>query len=61
MGEIADDMCDGTSCQLCGAYFQGKAEDELYVHGYPVVCWECWKDLTKQERKEYQRAEVKTI
>ena len=61
MGEIADDITDGTCCCLCGEYFQGKTEDELYVHGYPVVCWICWKDLNKAERKQYQRAEVRTL
>lgn len=61
MGEIADDMLDGTTCSLCGMFFKGKKEDELYSHGYPVVCWKCWKDLTKEEKKNHQRAEVETI
>ncbi len=61
MGQIAEDMSDGTTCQLCGMYFRGEKEDELYVHGFPVVCWECWNDLSKQEKKQYQRASVRTI
>ena len=61
MGEIAEDLVDGTCCCLCGAYFKGKADDELYVHGYPAVCWDCWDGLTKRERKQYQRAQVRTI
>lgn len=62
MGEIADDMVDGTSCCLCGQYFAHPTDDGLlYVHGYPAVCWDCWKTLTKKERKEYQRAEVSTV
>jgi hypothetical protein len=61
MGEIAEDMTDGTCCQLCGGYFKGKTENELYSHGYPVVCWDCWQELNKKERKQYQRALVDTI
>lgn len=62
MGEIADDMVDGTTCSLCGCFFQDPEHpDNLYSHGYPVVCWECWKDLSQDERKEYQRALVPTI
>lgn len=60
MGEIADDMTDGTSCCLCGQYF----EDEkgcIVEHGYPVVCWECWDELTRKERKDYQRSLYPTL
>lgn len=59
MGEIADDMVDGTSCSLCGCYFIKKGK--LFTHGYPVVCWDCWDDLTEIEKEQYQKAEVKTI
>jgi hypothetical protein len=59
MGEIADDMIDGTSCSLCGCYFE--KQDSLFIHGYPVVCWDCWDDLTKDEREMYQKAETKTL
>ncbi len=65
MGEIADDMIDGTSCSLCGCYFIKEIDDKdperLYTHGYPVVCWDCWDELTKDERKMCQRAETETI
>lgn len=61
MGEIADDMVDGTTCCLCGSFFQGKSADTLYTHGYPVACWDCWKDLSKAERKQYQRAEQPSL
>jgi len=62
MGEIADDMIDGTSCSLCGYYFiDPKDDNKTYTHGYPVVCHECWSDLTKNEKKQYQRAIAKTI
>lgn len=64
MGEIADDMVDGTMCSLCGCFFRDPKQqppNNLYTHNHPVVCWECWTDLTKKERKEYQRAEVPTF
>jgi len=48
MGEIADDMIDGSSCSLCGCYFQhpdsnGEDEAKIYTHGYPVYCKECYE------------------
>jgi hypothetical protein len=64
MGEIAEDVVDGTCCQLCGCYFKGKDEpyaEKFHSHGHPVVCWSCWQDLNKFERKQYQRAQVDTI
>jgi len=50
MGEIADDMINGSSCSLCGQYFNDpnvENDDGLgtvYEHGYPVYCKECWED-----------------
>jgi hypothetical protein len=61
MGQMADDMVDGTTCQLCGCFFQADTPGELYVHGYPVVCWDCWKDSPKQDRKQYQRSAKPSI
>ena len=49
MGEIAEDMIDGSCCELCGIYFRQD-------HGYPVVCLDCWSDLTADERKVHQKA-----
>lgn len=48
MGEIAEDMIDGTCCSLCGQYFDsGNVNDEdvpvAYTHGYPVACWDCFE------------------
>lgn len=61
MGEIADDMVEGRMCSLCGQYFYDDKENDIYEHGYPVVCWDCWKDLTKDEKKDYQKAQKKTL
>jgi hypothetical protein len=61
MGEIADDMIDGTSCSLCGCYFvDPKNNNKTYTHGYPVVCFDCYDDLRDDEKIQYQKAEVKT-
>jgi hypothetical protein len=37
MGEITDDIIDGTVCALCGVFFRE-------AHGYPVLCESCWSD-----------------
>lgn len=60
MGEIAEDMIDGTCCELCGCYFESQ-EGGLYTHEHPAVCWECWMDLTREEQKVHVRADVKTL
>lgn len=62
MGQNAEDILDGTCCDICGAYFKDKTkEDTLYTHEYPVTCWDCWKTLSKSEKKIHQRAIVETI
>lgn len=66
MGEIAEDMLDGSCCSLCGQYFQHPNKDKygqsigIYVYEYPVICWECWNDLKPKEKQMYQKAEVST-
>lgn len=46
MGQIAEDMLDGSCCSLCGQYFEHPKSDAIYVHGEPVVCEECYSELT---------------
>jgi hypothetical protein len=64
MGEVADDMMDGVTCCLCGMFFvEGEDEDGNIIgheHGYPAACWDCWRRLSKKERRNYQRAIVPT-
>ena len=60
MGELADDIIDGTTCELCGCFFV-DAKGEVYTHGFPAVCWDCWRDLTKPDREQCQRALVRTL
>ena len=68
MGEIADDMLDGTICSLCGCFFVDTEPDsdpessaKLFSHGYPVVCLDCWAGLNKEDRKQHQRALRQTL
>lgn len=62
MGEIAEDLCDGTACQWCGQYFQDpKKKDHLYTHGHPVLCWSCWNSSKPKERNGLKKAKVKTV
>ncbi|HUS89756.1 MAG TPA: hypothetical protein VMW91_10450 [Desulfosporosinus sp.] len=62
MGQIAEDMIDGTCCQWCGMYFD-DGSDNLPTHGYPVVCKECGKDYSDEEIEKLglQRALYETI
>lgn len=64
MGDIADDVIDGSACSGCGQYFQDpKNKDAIYTHGYPVLCKDCWKEWTPKERKQsgLQKAVVDTL
>ena len=62
MGEIAENMIDGTCCSLCGQYFQHPKESKdrgaigTYTHGYPVACKDCWEPDCG-----YQKAEAETF
>lgn len=68
MGDITEDMLDGTCCQLCGQYFQNSNNpNKTYTHGYPVLCKECYDDMreemTLEEMDEagYMRAKANTL
>lgn len=54
MGDAADDIIEGRTCSTCGEFFEGE-------HGYPVVCKQCWREMTPRERKQYQRANYPTL
>lgn len=62
MGQIADDMINGACCAICGQYFVGVISDiwdegpELFEHGYPVACYECW-----EEGCGYEKAKADTL
>jgi ribosomal protein S27E len=55
MGQIAEDMLDGSCCSLCGQYFE-HPKGGIYVHGYPVVCDDCY-----DENCGYSKAEANTF
>ena len=61
MGKISEDIKDGSCCSLCGMYFKQPKNNGIYVHGHPVVWWDCWKELDKTDKRIHQRSEVKTL
>ena len=61
MGQIAEDIIDGSCCELCQCYFQHPTADGIYVHDYPAVCWDCWEDLTTEEKTNHTKSDVKTF
>lgn len=46
----------GKACELCEAHF-------VKAHGYPVVCPNCWRDLSKEDKKDHHKAvlEIKVV
>lgn len=61
MGQISEDILDGTCCQFCGRYFTHPKKDSLYTHGHPVVCYGCWEEMPKKEKINYERAKAPTL
>jgi len=53
MGQVADDMLDGSCCSICGQYFEHEKSTEdkpiIHEHGYPVVCFDCWDEDLEQD------------
>jgi len=57
MGQIEEDIIDGTCCALCTCYFVNPKDDNAtYTHGYPVACHDCW-----DEDCGYPKAMAKTF
>jgi len=54
MGEQADLMIDGEVCEQCGCNFEE-------AHGYPVTCKDCWKQLSKRDKLQRQKAIHETL
>lgn len=54
MGEMADDLVDGTTCSWCGAFFVDE-NGNIYTHGYPVVCKQCFHTATKKEQHQARK------
>ena len=51
VGELAEDMEDGSCCGMCAVYFKE-------THGYPVLCKQCWREADALERAMWQRARI---
>jgi hypothetical protein len=47
---MAEDVIDGLSCSGCGIYFEA-------AHGYPVLCEDCWEDVSSAEKQKGITAE----
>lgn len=45
MGEIYDDIINGSCCSWCGIYFKE-------AHEYPVICKSCAKDSNPKGMEE---------
>ena len=61
MGDVSDDMIDGSCCSLCGVVFEAE-------NGYPVLCAACWKEHGRQAkgdppitREGWQRTRTKEL
>lgn len=54
MGEIADQIVEGSQCSHCGVNFKN-------AHGYPVLCDFCWDELPESERENFSKAESEEI
>lgn len=62
MGEIADQVIDGSCCELCLTPFSDPGNALApYSHGYPVVCEMCYSQLTPQDKKHHQKAHAPTL
>jgi hypothetical protein len=49
MGQITEDILDGSQCSGCGVCFETE-------HGYPVLCGDCWYRAEHEARHGMQRA-----
>jgi len=60
VGEIAEDIVDGTCCTYCGMYFQDPEDPEkVYTHGFPVACKSCFR--APMRKLGVQKATAKLI
>lgn len=62
MGQIAEDMADGSCCTECGQYFQHPKQNAILTHGYPVLCKECYDDYKEHGvQPDLERATADTF
>ena len=48
MGQIADDMANGSSCTWCGIYF-------IKAHGYSVACVLCFDGEERLHPEQFRK------
>ena len=54
MGQMADDMINGTTCSRCGIYF-------VESHGHEVICKWCYENETEEDHAGIPRATNKEM
>jgi len=54
MGQIADDMVNGSSCSWCGIYF-------IKAHGYSVACVSCFDDEKLSHPEQFRKTSTAFI
>jgi hypothetical protein len=52
---IDDEILDGSCCSICWEQFT-DTENAVLSHGHPVVCLECWRNLTEEKRIGLKKA-----
>lgn len=58
----SEEIIEGSMCSQCGSRFKKSKNSEIFKHGYPVICWDCWDVLNEKVIiiNNYRRAEVET-
>lgn len=77
--DIIKRRAEGLNCLVCDCGFTNNSDlhtysekgneidmssNEVFVHGYPAVCWDCWGEaLDESDRKSgvYKKAKVETF
>ena len=63
MGDMANDMVDGTTCSICGLYFLtdggSKETAKVFTHGYPAACKKCFR--AGMRRDGIQKSNKRTL
>jgi hypothetical protein len=52
-----EDITDGSCCSICYSYFKNSIKwlapktNDVFVHGYPVACQDCFDNNRKKAEK----------
>lgn len=60
MGQIAEDILDGSMCDICNCYFEHPSGG-IYVHDHPATCEDCWRELDDSEKQEHTKCDDNII